>query len=460
MEQNRILVVDDDEKILFAFREVLEKDGHEFLQARNGEEALEKLKIEQPDIIFMDVSMPKVDGLQVLQEIRKTDYSKPVIIITGQGTIQTAVKAMQLGAFQYLIKPLSVKTIREEIRKAQINLGSGLTPESQYNISPSDRYQLIGNSNSMHQIYKIIGSLSIAPNHTSVLIQGESGTGKELVARAIHNNGAHCQQPFIAINCTAVPETLLESELFGHEKGAFTGAIECKIGKFELAGKGTIFLDEIGDLSPNLQHKLLRVLQEREFERVGGNSRIMVEARFIAATNQNLEKKVKNGSFRKDLYFRLKVVTIHIPPLREHKEDILLLANFFLSRYKNQIKKNIDGFTDDAMAKLKLYNYPGNIRELENIIERAVILIRGRFIDREILGDLPVTLETTQVSLPIVSPVYSESRDYLLGLFEKQFILEQLEKHQGNVSAAAKASRMSRQNFHRLIQKYNIKFSY
>jgi transcriptional regulator with PAS, ATPase and Fis domain len=311
----------------------------------------------------------------------------------------------------------------------------------------------------MHEIYKLIGSASTTPNHTTTLITGETGTGKELVARAIHNNSCCPSEPFIAINCTALPETLLESELFGHEKGAFTGAVNKKIGKFEYAGKGTIFLDEIGDLSPYLQKKLLRVLQEREFERLGDNTTIPIEARFIAATNQNIESKIKNRTFREDLFFRLNIVNIHLPPLRDRREDIYMLAHFFLARYNNQLKKNVTGISDEAVSLLESYSYPGNVRELENIIERAVMLTGGNVILADVLCELAEDIHLKSDSIPIVSPEFAVSRDHILNLFEKNFIMDTLRQHKGNVSAAAKTSKMSRQNFHRLMTKYKIKAS-
>jgi two-component system, NtrC family, response regulator AtoC len=456
MDHHQILVVDDDENILYAFREVLEKDGFIYQEARDGIESLQMIRKQVPDVIFMDINMPRLDGLEVLKKIKEHDYSVPVIVITGQGTMQTAIQAMKQGAFQYLIKPLSVNTIREEIKKAIVSSKSAKIHEFSFEIDTSKRHQLIGNSPLMHDIYKVIGSISASANHASVFITGESGTGKELVARAIHYNSSFPREPFVAINCTAIPETLLESELFGSEKGAFTGATDRRIGKFELAGEGTIFLDEIGDLSVNLQHKLLRVLQEREFERVGGNELIQVKARFIAATNQNIEKKVKSGLFREDLLYRLNVLTVKIPPLRRHPEDIPLLANFFLLRYKQRIRRNIYGISQEAMEKLQSYHYPGNVRELENIIERGIMLTTGRVILPEVLGELSTAHKTETFTLPLVSPVYEESRQYLLEAFEKQFVKEKLAKHHGNISAAARESKMSRQNFHRLVQKYDF----
>jgi DNA-binding NtrC family response regulator len=457
MSSLKILVVDDDEKIIFAIKEVLLKDGHVCLEADNGIDALERMEKDSPDLIFMDITMPKCDGLETLKKIRAKFSTLPVIIITGQGTMQTAIAAMQLGAFQYLMKPLSVKMIREEIKKVEVSLKSPHMNGMEFCTDFTDRHQLVGNSPSMHEVYKLIGSLSTTPNHTSVLLYGETGTGKELVARAIHNNSAFAHEPFIAVNCTALPETLLESELFGHERGSFTGALDRKIGKFEIAGQGTIFLDEIGDLSPELQQKLLRVLQEREMERLGASQLIPIEARFIAATNQNLKKLIKEGYFREDLYFRLNVVSIILPPLQKRKDDIHLLANFFLKKYSTRLKKNISGISNKALSLLQSYSYPGNVRELENLIERAVMLTAGKVLLVDSIGEISQDKSPLSLQLPLVSSDFAESRDYIQNIFEKQFVGEQLSRYEGNVSAAAKASNMSRQNFHRLMVKHKIK---
>jgi len=455
----RVLVVDDDENIQFAFKEVLKKDGCVYFAAWNGEEAIEQLQRRQPDIIFMDITMPKLDGLETLTKIREVNQKIPIIIITGYGTMQTAVKAMKLGAFEYLTKPLDVEKIREIKRKALASIVGQRIPSADdqwIKAEIGDRYQLVGRNVRIQEIYKLIGSISTTPTHTSVLIIGESGTGKELVARAIHNNASNAREPFVGINCTVLPDTMLESELFGYEKGAFTGAAERKLGKFEVAGKGTIFLDEIGNLSPQLQQKLLRVLQEREFERLGGNTPIHVDARFITATNQDIEKNVKKGTFREDLFYRLNVVMIHIPPLRERKDDISLLANYFLSKYNGHLKKAVKGFSDETMALLEKYSYPGNVRELENLIERAVMLTMGEVILPDTLKDvLSATLPETR-AMSIISPVFSKSREHLLRTFEKQFLISQLTTHHGNVTAAAHSSKMSRQNFQRLMQKHKI----
>ena len=460
VDPTKVLVVDDDEKILFAFREVLKKDGYKSIVAKNGEEALEKMSTEEPGIVFMDITMPRLDGLEALKRIKEKNQSTPVIIITGYGTMQTAIKAMQLGAFEYLTKPLDVEKIREVTQRAFSSVRSpavGLKGPGSFKSDIFDRYELIGNSERMQEIYKLIGSISTTPNHTSVLIIGESGTGKELVARAIHAHGLNAQQPFVAINCTALPEALLESELFGYEKGAFTGANERKLGKFEMARQGTVFLDEIGNLSLGLQQKHLRVLQEREFERLGGNTPIHVDARFIAATNRDIESEVREGNFREDLFFRLNVATIHLPPLRERKEDIPLLANYFLAKYNTEIKRSVGGFSDDAIALLQTYSYPGNVRELENLIERAVMLTKGEAILPEVLREKFVATMAKSTPLPIVSPTFSKSRDHVLQLFERQFLIDQLQRHHGNVTAAAKASKMTRQNFQRLMKKHRIR---
>jgi DNA-binding NtrC family response regulator len=454
--KTKILVVDDDEKILFAFRQVFEKEGYACVVAKNGPEALNAMAAEKPEIIFMDIAMPGIDGLETLQQMKSQNAAVPVIMVTGHGTMQTAIKAIQLGAFDYLTKPLDVVKVRDAVRRvlssSALQGSTRLTFKAEY----SDRYDLIGNSGGMQEVYKLIGSVSTTPNHTSVLILGESGTGKELVARAIHAHSSNARGPFVGINCTVLPEPLLESELFGHEKGAFTGAVDKKIGKFEIAQQGTIFLDEIGDLSPSLQQKLLRVLQEREFERVGGNEIINVKGRFITATNRDIEHDVRQGKFRKDLFYRFNVVTIQLPPLRERKSDVPLLANYFLSRYNIQLKKSIKEFSNESMVLLQSYRYPGNVRELENLIERAVMLTNGDVILPEVFKDVLAPGSEKGASLPLSGLTFAKSRDRVLATFEKQYLLGQLTKHHGNVTASAKASGMTRQNFQRLMTRNKI----
>jgi len=455
-DRTKILVVDDDEKILFAFRQVFTREGYMCVVATNGPEALEMMLSEKPQIIFMDIAMPGLDGLETLQRMKVQSATVPVIMVTGHGTMQAAIKAIQLGAFDYLTKPLDITKVRDIVRRALSSASLQETTHLTFKAEYSDRYELIGNSGGMQEVYKLIGSISTTPNHTSVLIVGESGTGKELVARAIHAHSSNAREPFIGINCTVLPESLLESELFGHEKGAFTGAVDKKIGKFEIAQRGTIFLDEIGDLSSSFQQKLLRVLQEREFERVGGNEIIKVEGRFITATNRDIEHDVKQGKFRKDLFYRFNVVTIQLPPLRERKVDVSLLANYFLSRYNIQLKKSIKGFSNEAMSLLQSYTYPGNVRELENLIERAVMLTKGDFILPEVLKDVVDPASRMGAPLPIGGSTFKKSRAHILSIFEKQYVLDQLNKHHGNVTASAKASGMTRQNFQRLMTRNKI----
>ncbi|MGE5433002.1 MAG: sigma-54-dependent transcriptional regulator [Syntrophomonadaceae bacterium] len=458
-DKPKILIADDDEKILYAFMELLKRDNYNGLVARNGEEAMVKFSEEKPDVIFLDITMPKFNGLEVLDRIKKTDNKIPVIIITGFGTMHTAIKAIKQGAFEYLTKPLDLSRIRSVIKQALASIQSSVVTfkgEDHYDAQIVERYELIGKSAVMQDVYKLIGSISLTPNNTSVLISGESGTGKELIARAIHNNSENCNDPFIAINCAAFPETLLESELFGYEKGAFTGAMDRKLGKFEIAREGTIFLDEISNLSLNLQQKLLRVIQNREFERVGGNELIAVKARFIAATNIEIVPEVKKGNFREDLYYRLNVAAVTLSPLRERKEDIPLLANYFLSKYNYQLKKSIKGFSDEAMQMLISYNYPGNVRELQNLIERAVMLSKSDIILPEMLSELSSTDGSKGFTIPIISQDFSKSKEYILGLFEKEFIISQLIQNSGNVSKAAQNSSMTRQNFLRMMRKHDI----
>lgn len=457
--KKKVLVVDDDEKILFAFKQVLKKDGYQCVVAKDGSKALTILSGQIPDIVFMDIAMPGLNGLETLQQMKQRKPEVPVIMVTGHGSMQAAIKAIQFGAFEYLTKPLDVEKIREVIHRVLSSTKTVSLPETShltFSADHSDRYELIGNSPAMQEVYKLIGSVSTTTNHTSVLILGESGTGKEMVARAIHAHSVHGSEPFVGINCTVLPELLLESELFGHEKGSFTGAIDRKIGKFEIAHYGTIFLDEVGDLSLEFQKKLLRVLQEREFERVGGNKPIPVRGRFISATNSDLERDVEKGKFRKDLFYRFNVVTINLPPLRKRKEDILLLANYFLARYTEQLKKNVKGFSPDAMTALHSYSFPGNVRELENLIERAVMLTKGELILADSINEVAGSRASAGMPIQMEGMTFKQSRDYAMAQFEKQYLLDQLNKHHGNISASAKASGMTRQYFQRLLTRNKI----
>ncbi|MDZ7766004.1 MAG: sigma-54 dependent transcriptional regulator [Melioribacteraceae bacterium] len=378
--------MDDDETLLESLKFYLREFGHIVKTACDGESGVELVKQEHPDIVLCDIRLPNKDGIQVLEEIKEFDPYIQVILMTAYDDIQSTIKAMQKGAFDYIHKPLDYSQLRVRIKKASEiqELSQRLSDQVS---TAKDNYQidtgLIGNTPPMREIYKYIGQLSI--NKVTVLLQGESGTGKELVAKVIHYSGITKDHPFVAVNCTALPENLLESELFGHVKGAFTGAIKDKRGKFELAGKGTIFLDEISEMSPSMQAKLLRVLQEKEFEKVGGEKSHSVNARILAATNKELETLVRQGKFREDLFYRLKVFTIELPPLRERVEDIPLLAVHFLEKANFELHKKVRKIPFSVMEKLQQKNWEGNVRQLENMIKQAVVLCKSDVLDEEAL---------------------------------------------------------------------------
>lgn len=449
-----VLIVDDDERIRYAFSQVFAQQGMRTLTANDGLEAIEIVVREHPSAVIMDITMPRLDGLSALAEIKSRAPSIPVIMVTGFGTVETAIKAMQLGAFDYLTKPLDLARIRDVTRRA---MDSALMPAAEINApSESPGHELVGASPVMQELYKLIGAVSATPNTTTVLITGETGTGKELVARAIHAHGRNAGQPFVAFDCTALSETLLESELFGHEKGAFTGALARKAGRFEIAGDGTIFLDEIGNLPLPLQQKLLRVIQTRQYERVGGVETLPVRARFVAATNADLRAAVEKGTFREDLYFRFNVANIRVPTLRERMDDVPILADYFLRHANARLGKSIRGFSNDMLDQLKAYAYPGNVRELENLVERAVMLCHGDLISLSVLDELAPSA-TTRPGAVVSGESFHESREHAIDRFERDFVLDQLARHHGNVTAAAAASRMTRQNFQRLMTKHEIR---
>jgi DNA-binding NtrC family response regulator len=380
----KILVVDDDQSIRNTLSGYLKRQGFEIFSAENGKLALEIVKKESPDLIITDVRMPEMDGIDLLKNVKEIDNHIQVIIISAFDDMQSTVKAMQNGAYDYIEKPLEIDKLKIRIKRALENKKLSNHLES---LIPSNYKEykientLIGKTQGMKQVYKLIGQVS--SSRVTTLIQGESGTGKELVAKSIHYCGITKDKPFVAINCTALTESLLESELFGHVKGAFTGSVRDKKGKFELAGEGTIFLDEISEISPNLQVKLLRALQEREFERVGGELLLPMRARIIAATNKKLSELVNEGKFREDLYYRLRVVSIDIPPLRERIEDIPLLVQHFLSKINTELHKNVNKVPEDVMELLKNHNWVGNVRDLENTLMQAVVLSTDDVITKE-----------------------------------------------------------------------------
>jgi DNA-binding NtrC family response regulator len=373
----RILIADDHDSLRRGLVRALTEAGHEVDEAPNGNVALERLHAAYYDVVVTDLKMGGSDGLDVLRTARSLHPTAAVILMTAFGTVQTAVEAMKIGAFDYVQKPFEIEEMEVKIEKAiehrRLRHEIDYLRHTQQDIYDFDR--IVGASGALQQVLNVVRK--VAKSNTTVLIRGETGTGKELIAGAIHHNSLRAGRNFVKVNCAALQENLLESELFGHEKGAFTGADKQRIGRFEQADGGTLFLDEVGDMSPNTQAKILRVLQEHEFERLGGTRTIRVDVRIIAATNRNLSQMVANGQFREDLYYRLNVVSLDMPPLRERKEDIPALANFFIQRFAGELKKKIDGLTPDALKLLMRYNWPGNIRELENALERAVLLTEG-----------------------------------------------------------------------------------
>jgi two-component system response regulator AtoC len=407
---NKILVIDDDESIRKTLSGYLKKLNYEVYSASNGLEGIETAKKEIPDLVITDIKMPEADGFEVLKRVKEIDSHIHVIMITAFDDMHSTVKAMQQGAYDYIEKPLEIDKLKIIINRALENkrmsekLSSFITDDV-------DDFQLentlIGKASSMKNVYKKIGQTS--SSRVTVLIEGESGTGKELVARAIHYSGLTKNKPFIPVNCTALTESLLESELFGHVKGSFTGSIRDKKGKFELANDGTIFLDEISEISPNLQVQLLRVLQQKEFERVGGETLIPMKARIIAATNKNLNSLVREGKFREDLYFRLKVVSINLPPLREKKEDIPILVSHFLAKINKELHKNVTKVPAEVMEMLKNHYWVGNVRELENTLMQAVVLSSDDILNKEnVLLRKPEPGEMKEVGVQFITLAENE----------------------------------------------------
>jgi two-component system nitrogen regulation response regulator GlnG len=382
----KLLLVDDEADVQYSFRRIFDSPEIELTTAASGEEALRLIPKLKPDLVIVDVRMGGLSGLETLRRLRQSDPKTPVIMMTAYGTTQTAIEAMKLGAYDYLLKPFDVPKLKQLVAAALQAARAMKQVVSYQPLLASEDYALgiVGRSESMQNVFKLIGQVAAAD--AIVLLTGESGTGKELVARAIYHHSRRSEQPFIAINCAAIPEHLLESELFGHEKGAFTGATLQRIGKFEQCHRGTIFLDEIGDMSLATQTKILRVLQSGTFERVGGNQAIQVDVRIIAATNKPLEQAVAAKSFREDLFYRLNVVRIHLPPLRERREDVRLLVNYFLKKFAQTADQPPKSISAEVIAALEQHHWPGNVRELENVIQRAIVVAKG---DAILPGDLP-----------------------------------------------------------------------
>ncbi|NWF93565.1 MAG: sigma-54-dependent Fis family transcriptional regulator [Syntrophaceae bacterium] len=467
-----VLIVDDEKSIRYSLKRMMERD-FSVLTAQNGEEALDQFKQHAPDLIIMDIKMPGRNGIEVLKEIRSIDPKSLVIIMTAYGTTETAIEAMKYGAFDYILKPFPIPQMKSLIEKA-LSLRRLMTEEVSYALvepaGADEREQIIGSSSKMQEIFKMIGQ--VAPSDVTVLLRGESGTGKELIARAIYHHSTRVNQPFLPVNCAAIPDTLLESELFGHEKGAFTGAISRRIGKLEQCQGGTIFLDEIGDMSLSTQAKLLRVLQERSFERLGGMETIRVDIRFIVATNKDLEEAISNRRFREDLYYRLNVVSIRIPALRERKEDIPDLVSYFLKKFNRELKKKIVGITPAAMEKITDYGWPGNVRQLENVLKRAMLLCQGEWIledqlllektwerpeAEEDLGKRPME-ELLNILFEELSRGTATRQGLdMIATVERELILRALQKTKGNQLQAAQLLGINRNTLRGKMERYHIK---
>ncbi len=452
----KILIVDDEKNYPTIIGEILKDEGYTPLTASSSLLAIDILKQDYIDLVLTDVKMPGMDGIELLEQIRSMMPDLPVIIMTAYGSVEKAVEAMEKGAYTFILKPFDNETLVAHIRKA-LSIHKIVQENSMLRDAINTRYSfgnIIGKSRPMQELYETIQK--IGPASASILIEGESGTGKELVAKSIHFNSPRKDAAFIAVNCSAFAETLLESELFGHEKGAFTGAAAMKKGRFELAHKGTLFLDEIGEIPASIQVKLLRVLQEKTFERVGGTETIKVDFRLIAATNKNLEKEVDRGRFREDLYYRLNVVKAVLPPLRERQEDIPLLVNHFIKKYsrENDTEYPLKGVTKEAARLMFDYSWPGNIRELENMVERAVILSGGEYITP---ADLPVKLRQGITSNPPLEGIPENAGlSETLAAIEKKMIKSALEAT-GNVQTeAAKILRIGKSGLNKKIKKYGL----
>ncbi|MGH9356730.1 MAG: sigma-54-dependent transcriptional regulator, partial [Terriglobia bacterium] len=439
---SHILIIEDEIKMQRLLELSLAEEGHTTRTVSDAERGLKLLRQESFDLILTDLKLPGMDGLEFLQALRRSDAQAPVVLMTAFGTVETAVRAMKAGATDYILKPFSLEEIKLVIKK---ELGVRRLQEENRTLREAlgQRYafkNIIARSPKMQEVLAVVER--VAPGNSTILLGGESGAGKDLIARAIHQHSRRASGPFIKINCAAIPENLLESELFGYEKGAFTGAVAAKPGKFELADKGTIFLDEIGDVSPAIQVKLLRVLQEREFERLGGTKTLKVDVRLVAATNRDLRAALEEGTFREDLYYRLNVVPVDIPPLREHKEDIPDLASLFVERFAREAGKQIAGITSAALKRLIGFHWPGNVRELENIVERAVALATGGNIDE---ADIRLDLSPANSSLSSggLTPAFLPA-GMTLEQFEGEIIREALRRADGNKSQAARLLGLSR----------------
>ena len=452
----RILVVDDEAEIRRSVRMILEYEGHDVQEASSGPEALALVQREPPDLVFLDIKMPGMDGLEVLQKMREVNEALPIVIISGHATVSTAVEATKLGAFDFIEKPLSSERVLVTIRNVLDQ--SRLADENRsLKRAVEARHQMVGESPALRQIWDAIKRA--APTNATVLLLGESGVGKELVARAIHRNSLRSRERFVQVNCAAIPEELIESELFGHEKGSFTGATEKQIGKFEQADRGTIFLDEVGDMSAKTQAKVLRVLQEGEVERLGSARTIKVDVRVIAATNKDLEAEIEKGNFREDLYFRLSVIPIRVPPLRDRRDDIPVLVRHFVDVFSRDNNRRPQRFTAAALEYLQKARWKGNVRELKNTVERLLIMTPGDPIDVDDLREF-VRTEAPKTAPAAGGADAERERPGTLREFkesaEREFLVQKLRENGWNISKTAEVIGTPRSNLYKKLEQYAI----
>jgi two-component system nitrogen regulation response regulator NtrX len=446
-----ILAVDDESAILQSLSGILSDEGFEVLTASNGYEALKIIEAESPDLVLLDIWMPGIDGIETLQEIKRTNPFLQVIIISGHGTIETAVKATKLGAHDFIEKPLSIEKIVVTINNA-LHFRQ-LEEENRFLRKKTlEKHSITGNSPTIRALKKQIAVA--APTNAWILITGENGTGKELVARTVHQMSHRADKPLIDVNCAAIPDELIESELFGHEKGAFTGATTKKRGKFEIANGGTIFLDEIGDMSFKTQAKILRILQEQKFERVGGTRTLTVDVRVIAASNKDLEEEIEKGTFRDDLYYRLNVIPIEVPPLRNRTDDIPLLVETFLKGFHKEGCGDLRTMTPEAIKHLQAYPWPGNVRELKNLVERMAIMTESKVIDA---ADIPHSYKRKGPVVPDDGMLGADSLKEAKKQFEMAYIMRKLSENANNISQTADSIGIERSHLHKKIKSFGLK---
>ena len=446
--KSRILVVDDEAEIRRSVRMILEYEGFEVLEASSGPDGLAIAERESPDLVFLDIKMPGMDGLDALQRIKASNEALPVVIISGHGTVSTAVEATKAGAFDFIEKPLTTERVLVTIRNALDR--TRLADENKsLKRAVEVRHQMVGESPGLRQVWDSIKRAS--PTNATVLLLGESGVGKELVARSIHRNSLRSRDRFVQVNCAAIPEELIESELFGHEKGSFTGATEKQIGKFEQADRGTIFLDEVGDMSPKTQAKVLRVLQEGEVERLGSARTIKVDVRVIAATNKDLEQEIEKGTFREDLYFRLSVIPIRVPPLRDRREDIPALVKHFADLFSRDTNRRPQRFTPAALEYLQRARWKGNVRELKNTVERLIIMTPSEVVDVDDLRDI-VRLEARPAGTDNDKGTLREFKE----TSERAFLVGKLRENGWNISKTAEVIGTPRSNLYKKLEQYGI----